>query len=315
MHCLVTGAAGFVGSTLVERLLELGHTVVGLDCFIDYYPKAVKLSNIEKARSNSRYTFVEDNLVTCDLPRICDGVQWIFHQAGQAGVRASWGSYFDTYTLNNITATQRLLEYVKGSKKVERVVYASSSSVYGNAETLPTTEDMRPQPVSPYGVTKLAAEHLMSLYASEFNVPTVSLRYFTVFGPRQRPDMGFHRFIRAALQKEEIVLYGDGTQSRDFTFVRDIVDANILAAEKGAKGGVYNIGGGCRATVLEVFEIIESYVGKMKIRREDRQKGDALHTGASTDRARRELGYAPQFSLKEGIRLEVDWLRDQIARA
>lgn len=312
MRCLVTGAAGFVGSHLVERLLADRHEVVGIDCFLDYYPRAIKEKNLAAVRGHPRFQLVEASLLSADLAALLRGVHWVFHQAGQAGVRASWGNYFQTYTDNNVLATQRLLEAARATSGIERVVYASSSSVYGNAESYPTHEGMLPQPVSPYGVTKLAAEHLMCLYASEFAVPTVSLRYFTVFGPRQRPDMAFNRFARAALERRQIEIYGTGEQSRDFTFVSDIVQANILAAERGRAGAVYNIGGGTQATVNQVLEFIGSVVGALDVVRKPKLAGESLHTGADTTRAQRELGYRPAVPLFEGIRREVEWMRGEL---
>lgn len=315
MKCLVTGAAGFVGSTLSQRLLNDGHEVCGIDSFLDYYPRKIKERNLLVARDHKNFKFIECSLLTADLASLLKDVEWIFHQAGQAGVRASWGQYFSTYTDNNILATQRLLESCKTSSSLKKLVYASSSSVYGDAESRPTLESALPRPVSPYGVTKLAAEHLVTLYASQFNVPTVSLRYFTVFGPRQRPDMAFHKFIKAALKKEVLELYGDGEQSRDFTFVDDIVEGNILAAKSGGAGAVYNIGGGTNATVNDFFKILREEIGALEIRREERQHGDARHTGADTNKARKELGYAPKVSLRDGILREIKWLETEISKA
>lgn len=308
MFCLVTGAGGFVGSSICDRLLADGHTVRGIDCFVDYYPREVKERNIEGAKKSSKFSFIEENLLRADMNALLDGVELVFHQAAQAGVRASWGSYFSSYCDNNILATQRLLEAAKSKSHIKKIVYASSSSIYGNAETFPTSESVAPQPVSPYGVTKLAGEHLMSLYATEFSVPTVSLRYFTVYGPRQRPDMAFHRFISAALKGAELTLFGDGEQSRDFTFISDIVEANILAAQKGQPGRVFNIGGGTQATVNNVLDIIRSKTGDLRIRKDERQVGDARHTSADTSRARSELGYRPQVSLEQGIARHIDFL-------
>lgn len=310
MRCVITGVAGFVGSTLCDRLLSLGHEVVGLDCFTDYYPRPFKERNIAAARTHPSFSFVEESLLTVDLHKLLAGAEWVFHQAAQAGVRRSWGSFFETYTDCNVLATQRLLEHCRGVPTIQRIVYASSSSVYGNAESFPTAENVSPRPVSPYGVTKLAAEHLATLYASEFGLPTVSLRYFTVFGPRQRPDMAFHRFISDALQGKELTVYGDGEQSRDFTFIDDIVAANILAAERGERGGVYNLGGGTQATVNQVLEIIREELGGLKVRYLEKQAGDARHTSADTMRARQVLGFAPKVDLREGIRREMQWLRD-----
>ncbi len=313
MHCVVTGVAGFVGSSICERLLSEGHTVTGIDCFVDYYPRAIKENNLQTSLKYKTFSFLEENLLTVDMIKLLDGAEWIFHQAAQAGVRASWGSMFEGYSNNNIVATQRLLEHAKKSRSLKKIVYASSSSVYGDAESYPTTEDLRPRPVSPYGVTKLAGEHLMVLYSKEFSVPTVSLRYFTVFGPRQRPDMAFNRFIKAALQGEELTLFGDGEQSRDFTFISDIVEANILAAQKGVAGAVLNIGGGTNATVNQVLDILGKEIGSLKINRQERQSGDARKTSADCRRASEMLGFSPRVSLKEGVIKEIEWMKGLLA--
>jgi nucleoside-diphosphate-sugar epimerase len=318
MRCLVTGVAGFIGSNLAERLLCEGHEVLGVDCFVDYYPRATKEMNLKELLKNDNFELREENLVHTNIASLVEGCDVVFHQAAQAGVRSSWGSYFATYCEHNIVATQRLLETVRSlrdekGKNISKIVFASSSSVYGNAETLPTSESDRPQPVSPYGVTKLAAEHLMSLYASEYGLPTVSLRYFTVYGPRQRPDMAFNKFITAALLKKDLVIYGDGTQSRDFTYIDDIVEANVLAALKGVGGAVYNIGGGTQATVNDVLEIIQSRIGKLPVKYNERQIGDARHTGADTTNAQKDLGFQPKVSLRDGIFSEIDWLKGVFA--
>lgn len=313
MRCLVTGVAGFVGSSIADRLLADGHSVVGIDCFVDYYPRELKQRNLAQARENSRFSLIEDNLLTTDLSRLLDGCELVYHQAAQAGVRASWGSYFESYTGNNVLATQRLLDAATRIKGIKKIVYASSSSVYGNAEQFPTSEKLVPHPVSPYGVTKLAAEHLMSLYSSEFGVPTVSLRYFTVYGPRQRPDMAFHKFIKAALRGQELCMFGDGEQSRDFTFIDDIVEANIRAAESGRSGSVFNVGGGSVTTMNQVVELLSSIVGEVTVRREERQRGDARHTSADTSALKNALNFAPRVSLAEGIRREVAWMEQLLA--
>lgn len=311
MRAVVTGAAGFIGSTLSEALLAEGHEVVGIDCFTEYYARKEKERNLIEAKKHPRYSFVELDLASGRLEEIFGDAEWIFHQAAQAGVRASWGSYFSTYADNNIIATQRILETVRGSSVLKKVIYASSSSVYGNAESYPTMESVAPQPVSPYGVTKLSAEHLMVLYAKEFAVPTVSLRYFTVYGPRQRPDMAFHRFIRAAMAGEPLVIYGDGEQSRDFTYVEDIVRANILAAQNGRSGSVFNIGGGEQATVNDIVAILRQHFPELQVRYEERQAGDARRTSADTTLARSELGFNPRVTLAQGIANEVAWFRAQ----
>ncbi len=306
---LVTGASGFIGSHLCERLLHEGHRVIGVDVFTDYYPRAVKEANLAGLRGEPEFRFVEMDLARTDLGPMAAEVDFIFHQAGQPGVRASWGKEFDQYLGHNIRATQLLLEAVKGSARLRRLVFASSSSVYGQTEDLPLREDSIPRPYSPYGVTKLAAEQLCSLYHANHGVPTVSLRYFTVYGPRQRPDMSFHRFIRAALEDRCIVVYGDGEQTRDFTYVADAVEANWLALGPRALGQIFNIGGGSRSSVNQVLASLEEIVGK-PIRRERRppQPGDVRHTWADTTRAREVLGFCPRIFLREGLARQVDWL-------
>ncbi len=312
---LVTGVAGFIGSHLAERLLADGHRVIGIDCFTDYYPRAIKEQNLAALRAHARFTFIEEDLLRADLPALLAerGVEWVFHLAAQAGVRASWGNSFEIYTQNNILATQRLLEAARDAR-VSKFVFASSSSIYGDAETLPTREEVTPLPISPYGVTKLACEHLARLYFRHYGVPTVALRYFTVYGPRQRPDMAFHKFIRAALEDREIVVYGDGEQTRDFTFVADAVDGTVRAAQYGEAGAVYNLGGGARVSVNAVLRELEAILGKrVTVRYAEPQAGDVRHTSADCTRAARVLGYAPRTPLREGLRAEVEWAREAMA--
>jgi UDP-glucose 4-epimerase len=282
--------------------------VTGVDCFTDYYARDIKESNLAELRTRPNFRFVEAALQTADLDALLDGVTHVFHLAAQAGVRKSWGDDFRTYTTHNVDATQRLLEAVK-STPIQKLVYASSSSVYGDVATIPMRETAYVQPVSPYGVTKLAAEHLCHLYFVNYGVPTVSLRYFTVYGPRQRPDMGFHRFIRAALLEQPITLFGDGEQSRDFTFVGDTVAATIAAGDRGRPGAVYNIGGGSRVTINQVLEMIARLTGRtLDIRRLAAEKGDMRDTSADSSRAEADLGYAPTHSLEAGLAAECAWL-------
>ena len=310
MKCLVTGAAGFIGSHLSERLVADGHDVVGVDCFIDYSPRATKERNLAGLLEEARFRFVEADLAHDDLAPLLDGVEWVFHQAAQAGVRASWGRDFHVYTENNVFATQRLLEASREAR-VGRLVYASSSSVYGDTEERPMREESLPRPVSPYGVTKLAAEHLCWLYWKNYGLDTVALRYFTVYGPRQRPDMAFHRFLRAAFLGEEIVLYDDGEQTRDFTFVADAVEANLAAAGRGRGGAVYNVGGGSEVSMNHVLERIgEVSERSVRVRHEPRQKGDVRHTAADCSRARADLGFVPRVGLDEGLRCEWEWIQN-----
>jgi nucleoside-diphosphate-sugar epimerase len=314
VKAVVTGAAGFIGSHLVASLLDRGAAVTGIDCFTDYYPRPVKEANLDVNRSRPGFTFVEARLQEADLGALLDGATHVFHLAAQAGVRKSWGRDFRIYTDHNVDATQQLLEACVG-RPLERLVYASSSSLYGDSAAIPMREDTLPQPVSPYGVTKLAAEQLCYLYYVNHGVPATSVRYFTVYGPRQRPDMAFHRFLRAAIAGEPIVLYGDGEQTRDFTYVTDAVAATIAAGMRGVPGRAYNIGGGSRVTVNQVLAIVERVVGRpLAIRREPEQKGDMRDTYADTTLARTDLGFAPATSLEHGLESEYRWLSTSPAR-
>jgi nucleoside-diphosphate-sugar epimerase len=308
MNALITGVAGFVGSHLAERLLDRGARVTGVDCFTDYYARSIKESNVAPLHGRPAFRFVESTIQEADLASLVNGVTHVFHLAAQAGVRRSWGRDFRIYTVNNVEATQVLLEALVGWP-IEKLVYASSSSVYGDNAPIPMTEETLPHPLSPYGVTKLAAEHLCHLYTANHGVPATSVRYFTVYGPRQRPDMAFNRFLRAALQGAPVTVYGDGEQTRDFTYVDDAVTATMLAAEHGAPGRAYNIGGGSQVSVNEVLKIIERISGRqLDVRREPSQKGDMRDTYADTSRARAELGFAPTTPLADGLAAEHRWL-------
>jgi nucleoside-diphosphate-sugar epimerase len=308
MRALVTGVAGFIGSTLAERLLREDADVVGIDCFTDYYPRAAKERNLSGFVNHERFRFVESRIQEADLGALLADRTHVFHLAAQAGVRKSWGRDFSIYTVNNIEATQVLLEACR-QLTLERVVHASSSSVYGDNVAIPTREDALPQPVSPYGVTKLAAEQLCYLYHVNYGLPTVSLRYFTVYGPRQRPDMGFHRFLSSAILRQPITVYGDGEQTRDFTFVSDAVAATHAAGIRGVPGRVYNVGGGSRVSINKVLEMIGRITGRPPVLTvESVQKGDMRHTFAETSLARTDLGFAPKVTLQEGLTAEFHWL-------
>lgn len=308
MKALVTGAAGFIGSHLSAALLDSGATVTGVDCFTDYYPRPVKEANLATLKERTGFSFVEGALQEIDLKSLLAKVTHVFHLAGQAGVRKSWGGDFDVYIRDNIQATQRLLEAL-ARMPIQKYVYSSSSSVYGNHVPLPMREDAYLQPLSPYGVTKLAGEHLGNLYSANHGVPVVSLRYFTVYGPRQRPDMAFQRFLTAARDGTPITMYGDGEQTRDFTFVADIVAANMAAADRGHPGSVYNIGGGSRVSMNHVLALIEKVTGKtVAVQREPEQKGDMRHTYADTSAARRDLDFIPRVNLENGLDQQYRWL-------
>jgi nucleoside-diphosphate-sugar epimerase len=300
--CLVTGAAGFIGSHLVRRLLSEGHRVTGIDSFTDYYDPKIKWHNIADLLQHPQFDLIEDDLIEA-LESLPQSVNWVFHQAAQAGVRASWGREFEIYTRQNILATQRLLEWAH-SRKPERFVYASSSSVYGDVEKMPMQEEDPLRPLSPYGVSKLAAENLCTLYHKNFGLPTVSLRYFTVYGPGQRPDMAFHRFFKAIMAAEELTIYGSGEQTRDFTYISDIISANLAAATRPqAAGRIYNIGGGSRITVNGVLKLLAEITAKqIKVKHEAVQAGDPPHTFADTARANAELGFRPQTGIEEGLK-------------
>ena len=314
MRAFVTGAAGFIGSHLTAALLDRGWQVTGIDCFTDYYPRAVKESNLSVNAGREGFHFVEASLQHADLPALLRDKTHVFHLAAQAGVRKSWGRDFRIYTELNVDASQRLLEACVGGSLV-KFVYASSSSLYGDEVPIPMREDARPAPLSPYGVTKLAAEQLCHLYWVNHRVPTTSVRYFTVYGPRQRPDMAFHRFITAALTGAPITLYGDGDQTRDFTYVTDAVAATIAAAERGVPGRAYNIGGGSRISVNGVLEMLERIAGhRLNIVREAAQKGDMRDTYADTSLARADLGFVPRVSLEQGLESEYRWLSTTFAR-
>jgi nucleoside-diphosphate-sugar epimerase len=314
VRALVTGAAGFVGSHLADALLARGDSVLGVDCFTPYYDRIDKEANVAAAYADDEFELVEADLRTTDIAELLDGVDTVFHQAAQAGVRLSWSAGFADYVGHNLLATQRLLEAVQSARPTARVVYASSSSVYGNQARYPTTETDLPRPFSPYGVTKLGAEHLCGLYAENWGVHTVSLRYFTVFGPRQRPDMSIHRLCEAAVRESSFPRYGDGTQIREFTYVSDIVAANLAAADREVPPGTYlNIAGGAEITLNDLIDLVGDVAGSpVAIEPEPMQAGDSFRNGGSIGRARDMLGWEPQVSLRDGIAAQVEWHRSRV---
>jgi UDP-glucuronate 4-epimerase len=309
---LVTGCAGFIGSHLAESLLEDGHEVIGVDALLDNYSSGVKLRNLTRALQFDAFRFLSLDVSRAELGPLAGECHVVFHLAAEPGVRSSWGTRFESYARNNVLATQRLLEALKPWPE-KRLVYASSSSVYGDAERLPTPEDTVPKPFSPYGVTKLAAEHLCALYHANDGLATVALRYFSVYGPRQRPDMAFNRFCRAALRGDSLTVFGDGEQTRDFTFVGDVVAATRAAAiSPAAPGRVYNIGGGSAVSVNDVLGLLTSLTGRrLDVRYVDAERGDVRNTGAETARARRELGFRAATSFEDGLWAELQWMQEQ----
>jgi UDP-glucose 4-epimerase len=310
VKALITGVAGFVGSHLAERVLHEGHEVVGVDAFTDYYAETLKHANLDGVRARSGFRLVRANLLDLDLERLLDGVDVVFHLAAQAGVRSSWGRAFRVYSDWNVLATQQLLEAARG-RALRRFVYASSSAVYGRA-ALPMREDAPVHPLSPYGVSKLAAEHLAGLYAEAYGIPTVSLRYFTVFGPRQRPDMAFHRFIRALRVGRPIPLFGDGRQTRDFTFVGDVIEATWLAAGADVPPGtVLNVAGGVRVELIDAVREVGRAVGRpVTIEPGAAPAGEMPDTYADTGRAMALLGWRPKTGLAEGLDREARWIEE-----
>lgn len=311
MKVVVTGAAGFIGSNLCQELLRDPQVeVVGIDSFTDYYNPDIKRFNASSL-ANERFTLLDVDLVDGDLSGLLEGATAVFHQAGQPGVRKSWGTHFADYTRQNIIATQRLLEQAKAVSSIRAFVYASSSSVYGDAVAYPTQESDLPNPMSPYGVSKLAAEHLVTLYAKNFGVPTTSLRYFTVYGPGQRPDMAFTKFIKAGLEGSELTIFGDGEQVREFTHVSDIVSANLgVLKSPPPPGSVINLSGGTSITVNSTLQILETILGqRLQVTYASKVPGDVRRTGGSTMRAEELLGWVPTIGIEEGLESQVAWLR------
>ncbi|MCE9533252.1 MAG: NAD-dependent epimerase/dehydratase family protein, partial [Planctomycetes bacterium] len=304
MECVVTGAAGFIGSHLCERLLDDGHRVVGIDCFTNYYPRIVKESHLASLRGRKHFEFHELDLSSDPIDFVVRGAEWVFHLAAMAGLVKSW-THFDQYNTHNLTATQRLLEAVKESPNLNRLIYASTSSVYGRYAS--GDESLPLKPSSPYGITKLASENLCRVYADEFDVPAIVLRYFSVYGPRQRPDMGYHKFIQAVLEGQPIQLTGDGSQVRGNTYVTDCVAATVAAVNT-VPGETFNVGGGDLVSVSEVIRKIEKMTGKVaRIQRQPERKGDQKYTGADVTKLSRHTGWKPKVGFEEGLALQIAW--------
>lgn len=309
MKALVTGCAGFIGSHLSESLIDSGMEVIGIDCFTEYYDRKLKEGNLSSLLSSKKFTFVEADLMDISLESYLKDVEYIFHQAGQPGVRGSWGKEFNIYVKNNILVTQRILETVK-EFNIKKFIYASSSSVYGNTEVLPVKESHLPKPFSPYGVTKLAAEQLCNLYFENYGVPTVALRYFTVYGPRQRPEMAMSKFIKDILTDSSITIYGDGSQRRDFTYIDDIVKANLLAMESPVEGEVFNVGSSRPIKLIEVIKILEKLVGKKANKNlMPKQDGDVRETYADIKKIESLYGYKASVDIEKGISNQLDYFK------
>ena len=314
LNFLVTGAAGFIGSHLCNRFLQDGAHVCGIDSFTDFYPKWIKDRNLGPLLPQRNFEFIPEDILRLNLKKILERMDVIFHLAAQPGVRASWGENFSIYTKNNIEATQRLLE-AANSVPIKKFIYASSSSVYGLCPQLPMEETSVLIPFSPYGVTKLAAENLCFLYYKNYGVPCVSLRFFTVYGPGQRPDMAFHKFFKSIAQDKEITVYGDGQQTRDFTYIDDIIEAIVSSIESGKAGEAYNVGGGTRRKLVDLISILERICQKkINMKYQEDQKGDVRHTYADITKAKIDLNYGPQTSLSDGLGAEWEWIQTIMKR-
>lgn len=308
MKVLVTGCAGFIGSHLCEKLLEKGHQVIGIDCFTPYYSREFKERNLMNLRKQSNFSFIKKDIMDTNFTYITQKVNYVFHLAAQPGVRASWLD-FETYVRNNIQITHKLLEGCKDYRL--KFIFASSSSVYGESETYPTPETNYLKPISPYGITKMTAERLCQIYNKYYNIPIIILRYFTVYGPRQRPDMAFYKFIKSLLSDREIIVYGDGNQSRDFTYISDIVDGTLKAMYVDFPSEVINLGGENPVSINDTIKIIADILSKEpRIRYEPKQKGDVLRTSANITKARTLLNYKPKVGIKDGLKQQVEWQKD-----
>ncbi len=308
---VVTGCAGFIGSHLCDSLLEDGHSVVGVDAFTPAYPRSLKERNLRDALTNSRFRLAELDVAIADgaLVEAVADAELVFHLAAQPGVRTSWGASFEHYVHRNLLATQRVFE--AAAEVGLRVVLASSSSVYGDVESGATHESAALRPISPYGVTKLGCEHLARAYAKSFDLDVVTLRYFTVFGPRQRPDMAFTRIAAAVVDGTPFEVFGSGEQSRDFTYVADAVAATVLAGEHAPSDSIYNVGGGEEATVNRVLELVEEIAGRpVEILRTQTMRGDVRRTSADTSALSAECSWVPSVSLREGLRAQLKWYEE-----
>jgi UDP-glucuronate 4-epimerase len=303
---LVTGCAGFIGSHLSEALVADGHVVVGVDAFTDYYDRDAKERNLDALRETDAFELIEADLVEADPDELLNGCDGVFHLAAQPGVRGSFGATFARYTRDNVLATQRVFEAAAAAGV--RAVWASSSSIYGDAAAHPTPEGTRPAPISPYGVTKLTCEHLAGAYGVSAGLDSVAMRYFTVYGPRQRPDMAFTRILRTLTTGGTFRVFGTGAQSRDVTYVTDAVAATIAAMERGVPGAAYNVGGGSETSLAEAIEMCERLAGRtLDVVHEPVATGDVRRTSADTSRAAGDLDWAPRVGLEEGLRNHLAW--------
>ena len=311
---VITGVAGFIGSTLAEKLLHDGHNVRGIDSFTNYYPPRMKEKNIENCLKHTNFSLIRQDLESSlDLSTIFKNAEYIFHLAAQPGVRASWGKEFAIYVKNNISVTQKILESLKNNTTLKKFVLASSSSVYGNQSNIMNEETSLTRPVSPYGVTKLAAENLVNLYFKNYKIPTVSLRYFTVYGPKQRPDMAFTRFFNSIIKDKKLSIFGNGEQTRDFTYVDDIVKATINAATSDSVGEILNVGGGSVFSLSQIIEFMKEITEKeFEIDFNAEQKGDVKHTSADISKAEKLINYKSNTDIKYGLTQQYEYIKTNL---
>lgn len=308
----VTGVAGFIGSHIAEKLLQNNFKVIGIDSFTDYYPKKIKKNNLKECLKNKNFFFINDDLFNLNLKPIFKKCKYIFHMSAQPGVRTSWGSQFQTYVKENILVTQQILEAAKNVDSIEKIIMASSSSVYGEKEGRMNEETIL-KPTSPYGVSKLAAENLSRIYTEHFDLPTTSLRYFTVYGPRQRPEMAFMRFIVSALSKRPITIYGDGKQTRDFTYIEDALNATLSTIENNTVGKIFNVGGGHVISINHIVKMLQDTLGfELSIIHAKLQKGDVIHTESDISKAHKFLEYKPKIKIKDGLLKQIEHVKNNL---
>ena len=310
---IITGVAGFIGSSLAEKLLKDNFKVIGIDNFTNYYSPHIKEKNIENCLKNTNFSFIHQDLDSLDLSTIFESAEYIFHLSAQPGVRASWGKEFTVYVKNNISVTQKILESLKNNTTLKKFIFASSSSVYGNQSSIMNEDMSLTKPVSPYGVTKLAAENLVNLYFKNYEIPTISLRYFTVYGPRQRPDMAFSRFFRSIIKDKKLTIFGNGEQARDFTYVDDVVDATINAATSDSVGEILNVGGGSIFSLTQIIEFMKEITEKeLEINFEKEQKGDVKYTNADISKSKKLINYKPSRDIKYGLTQQYEYIKTNL---
>ena len=310
---LITGVAGFIGSSLAEKLLKDNFKVIGIDSFTNNYSTRIKEKNIENCLKSENFSLIREDLDTLDLSPYVEESKYFFHISAQPGVRASWGNEFMTYVKNNISVTQKILESLKNNTTLKKFIFASSSSVYGNQSGIMDENTSSTRPISPYGVTKLAGENLVNLYFKNYGIPTISLRYFTVYGPKQRPDMAFTRFFYSIIKEQKFTIFGNGEQTRDFTYVDDVINATINAATSDHVGEILNIGGGSIFSLTQITEFMKEITKKeLQIDFKEEQKGDVKHTNADISKSKRLINYKSNTDIKYGLTQQYEYIKNNL---